>query len=140
MVAAPLAEDMFAVAPGDKRELVLIVDDEPAVRQFSADAFAELGYGVIEADSAATALQLIGSHPEIALLFTDIVMPDINGRQLVEAAHIIRPGLKVLYTTGYTRNAVVHNGVLDAGVELIGKPFTIDELAARVRELLDRPE
>jgi len=137
-ISAPLVEDMFEVTPGDDREIILIVDDEPAVRQFSADAFTELGYAVIEAESAAAALQLIGSHPEIALLFTDIVMPDINGRQLVDAAHIIRPGLKVLYTTGYTRNAIVHNGVLDAGVELIGKPFTIDELAARVRELLDR--
>ncbi len=140
VISTPLTEDMFQVTLGERREIILIVDDEPAVRQFSADAFAELGYGVLEAENAAAALQLIGSHPEIALLFTDIVMPDINGRQLVDAAHIIRPGLKVLYTTGYTRNAVVHNGVLDAGVELIGKPFTIDELAARVRELLDRPE
>jgi len=130
--------DVFPTVHGDSRELVLIVDDEPAVRQFSADAFRELGYSVIEAESAATALQLIGSRREIALLFTDIIMPDINGRQLVEAAHIIRPGLKVLYTTGFTRNAVMHNGVLDPGVELIGKPFTLDELAVRVRELLDR--
>ena len=135
----PTVEDRFDIVPGDQKELILIVDDEPAVRQFSADAFAELGYGVIDAESASVALQLIASHPEIALLFTDIVMPDINGRQLVDAAHIIRPGLKVLFSTGYTRNAVVHNGVLEAGVELIGKPFTIDELAARVREILDRP-
>ncbi|WP_147041413.1 response regulator, partial [Skermanella aerolata] len=73
----------------------------------------------------------------IALLFTDIVMPDINGRKLADEALRRRPELKVLFTTGYTRNAVVHNGVLDPGVELIGKPFTLEELAAKVRAVLD---
>ena len=78
-------------------------------------------------------------HPEIALLFTDVVMPDVNGRKLADEVLKRRPDLKVLFTTGYTRNAVVHNGVLDAGVELIGKPFTVEELAAKVREVLDKP-
>ncbi|WP_147041432.1 response regulator, partial [Skermanella aerolata] len=73
----------------------------------------------------------------IVLLFTDIVMPDINGRKLADEALRRRPELKVLFTTGYTRNAVVHNGVLDPGVELIGKPFTLEELAAKVRAVLD---
>lgn len=92
---------------------------------------------MLEADSAATALNLLQANPDISLLFTDIVMPDTNGRKLAEQAHHIRPDLKVLYTTGYTRNAVVHNGIVDKGVELIGKPFTVDELAARVRAILD---
>ncbi|MFT4077312.1 MAG: PAS domain S-box protein [Asticcacaulis sp.] len=122
---------------GDEREIILVVDDEPSVRQFSADALSELGYRVLEADSAAVALNLLRANPDISLLFTDIVMPDTNGRKLAEQAHHIRPDLKVLYTTGYTRNAVVHNGIVDKGVELIGKPFTVDELAARVRAILD---
>jgi CheY-like chemotaxis protein len=70
-------------------------------------------------------------------LFTDIVMPEVNGAQLAAEARRRRPALKVLFTTGYTRNAVVHNGVLDAGVELISKPFTIDELAMKIRTTLD---
>jgi PAS domain S-box-containing protein len=128
---------LFAL--GEHNEIVLVVEDEPAVRQFSADALVELGYQVLEADGAQAALRLLAAHPDIALLFTDIVMPDVNGRKLADEARRLRPNLKVLFTTGYTRNAVVHNGVLDPGVELISKPFTIDELAARVREILDRP-
>ncbi len=125
---------------GESQEVVLVVEDEPTVRQFSVDALSELGYHVIEADGAAAALQLLEQHPEIALMFTDVVMPQVNGAKLAQAALRLRPDLKVLFTTGYTRNAVVHNGVLDAGVELIGKPFTIDELAAKVRAVLDAPD
>ena len=118
---------------------MLGVEDEPAVRQFSVDALGELGYRVLEAEGAATAMRLLDAHPEIALLFTDIVMPDVNGRKLADEARRRRPDLKVLFTTGYTRNAVVHNGVLDPGVALIGKPFTVEELAAKVRDVLDAP-
>jgi PAS domain S-box-containing protein len=135
----PLTESESRLEPlaGGHRETVLVVDDEQAVRQFSVDAFCELGYEVLEADSADTAMKLLRSHPEVDLLFTDVVMPDVNGRLLVDRAHALRPDLKVLFTTGYTRNAVVHNGVLDPDVELIGKPFTLDELAFKVRALLD---
>ncbi len=119
-------------------ELVLVVEDEPAVRQFSVEALQSLGYRVLEADGAAGALALIDAHPDIALLFTDIIMPDVNGRQLADAALRRRPALRLLFTTGYTRNAVVHNGVLDPDVELIGKPFTLDQLAQKVREVLDK--
>ncbi|WP_326536007.1 PAS domain-containing protein [Pseudorhodoferax sp.] len=133
------AEPAPAVPLGDSRELVLVVEDEPAVRQLSVDALGELGYRVLEADGAAAALKLIDAHPEIDLLFTDVVMPEVNGRKLADEALKRRPRLKVLFTTGYTRNAVVHNGVLDPGVQLIGKPYTIEELAARVREVLDMP-
>ena len=114
-----------------------MVEDETAVRQFSVDALSELGYRVFEADGAAAALRILDAHLEIALLFTDIVMPDVNGLKLADEALRRRPDLKLLFTTGYTRNAFVHNGVLDPGVELIGKPFTIEELAAKVREVLD---
>ncbi len=122
----------------DQGELVLVVDDEELVRQFSVTAFAELGYRVLEASSAQAALAIIINRPDIDLLFTDIVMPEMNGRKLADLVKDRRPNLPIIYTTGYTRNAVVHNGVLDAGVELIVKPFTIDELALRVREVLDR--
>ncbi|MDR6213010.1 PAS domain-containing protein [Paracidovorax wautersii] len=128
-----------ALPRGDAQEWVLVVEDEPAVRQLSVDALGLLGYRVLEADGAAAALKLIDAHPEIALLFTDVVMPDVNGRKLAEEALRRRPQLKVLFTTGYTRNAVVHNGVLDAGVRLIGKPYTLEDLAVRVREALDAP-
>ncbi|ADX48075.1 PAS/PAC sensor hybrid histidine kinase [Paracidovorax avenae ATCC 19860] len=137
-----IEEDAGPVAPpplplGDAQEVVLVVEDEAAVRQFSVEALRELGYRVLEADGAAAALKLIDAHPEIDLLFTDVVMPDVNGRKLAEEALRRRPGLKVLFTTGYTRNAVVHNGVLDAGVHLLGKPYTLEDLAQRVREALD---
>ena len=122
---------------GEQQEVILVVEDEAAVRQFSVDALTELGYRVLEADGAVAALRLLDAHSEIALLFTDIVMPDINGRKLADEARKRRPELKVLFTTGYTRNAVVHNGVLDPGVELIGKPYSIEQLAAKVRAVLE---
>jgi PAS domain S-box-containing protein len=122
---------------GESREVVLVVEDESAVRRFTVDALTELGYRVLEADGAATALRLLDGHPEIVLLFTDVVMPEVNGAKLADEARRRRPDLKVLFTTGYTRNAVVHNGVLDPGVEMIGKPFTLDALAAKLRFVLE---
>jgi CheY-like chemotaxis protein len=74
----------------------------------------------------------------VDLLFTDVVMPDMNGRRLADEALRRRPGLKVLFATGYSRNAIIHNGVLDAGVQLIGKPFTVEELASKLRAVLGR--
>ncbi len=135
--ATPSSYTLLDLPLGDEQELVLVVEDEPAVRRFSVDALGELGYRVLEADGAEAALQHLDDHPDIALLFTDIVMPDVNGRRLADEARRRRPDLKVLFTTGYTRNAVVHNGILDPGVEMIGKPFTIEQLAAKVREVLD---
>ncbi len=122
---------------GDAGELVLVVEDEPAVREFSVQVLTDLGYRVIEADCADAALRLLEAHTDIVLLFTDVVMPGLNGRQLANRACAARPDLKVLFTTGYSRNAVVHNGVLDPGVHLIGKPFTAPELAQRVRAVID---
>ena len=124
---------------GETREVVLVVEDEPAVRRFTVEALTELGYQVLEADGARAALQLLDTHPEIVLLFTDVVMPDVNGAKLADEARRRRPNLKVLFTTGYTRNAVVHNGVLDSGVEMISKPFTLDALAVKVRLILEAP-
>ena len=118
------------------QETILVVDDEPAVRQLSLDALGELGYRVLEADGAAAALQQLERHPEIALLFTDIVMPETNGRKLAEEARRLRPGLRVLFTTGYTSDAGVHQDALAPGVDLIGKPFSIAALAAKLRAVL----
>ncbi|MCX7305854.1 MAG: CHASE3 domain-containing protein [Hyphomicrobiales bacterium] len=123
----------------DKRptETVLVVEDDPRVRAGTVDALRELGYMVIHAGDGAEALRRLDGHPEVTLLFTDIVMPVMNGRKLAEEARSRRPDIKVLFTTGFTRNAVVHNGVLDPGVQLLSKPFTIDQLAAKLREVLD---
>jgi len=119
-------------------ETVLVVEDDPRVRATTVDALGELGYRVVEASGGAEALAKLDQHPEVSLLFTDIVMPVMNGRKLAEEAQGRRPDLKVLFTTGFTRNAVVHNGVLDAGVNFLAKPFTLDQLAAKLREVLDR--
>jgi CheY-like chemotaxis protein len=136
---AALAErrDALQVAAPGAGEVVLVVEDEERVRAFSVDTLRELGYSVIETRSPAEALHTLQSGIEVALLFTDVVMPEMNGRQLVDQALKVRPDLKVLYTTGYTRNAIVHNGVLDKGANLLVKPFTIDQLAAKVRHVLD---
>lgn len=118
-------------------EKILIVEDDDALRAYSVEILSELGYEVVEARNGAVARDVLG-RSEIDLLFTDVVLPGgMNGRQLADEAMRRRPGLKVLFTTGYTRNAVVH-GQLDAGVQMIGKPFSFRELGAMVRELLDR--
>jgi signal transduction histidine kinase len=121
---------------GTAAELVLVVEDEERLRHIVVEALRELGYTVLQADSAASGLRTLDSNPEVTLLFTDIVMPDVNGRTLADEAQRRHPNLKVLFMTGYTRNAVVHNGLLDSGVHLLSKPFTIEQLAAKVRSIL----
>jgi len=118
-------------------ETVLVVEDDDRVRAGTVGTLRELGYIVKHAAGAAQAHAALDADPTIALLFTDVVMPGVSGRQLAEQALAKRPNLKVLFTTGFTKNAVVHNGVLDPGVHFIAKPFTIDELAAKLRDVLD---
>ncbi|MFE1601857.1 hybrid sensor histidine kinase/response regulator [Methylobacterium sp. ID0610] len=130
----PAARDALALAAGDAT--VLVVEDEPAVRQFAVEALRDLGYRVLDADGASAALNLLALHPEVALLLTDVVMPDVNGRKLADEALRRRPDLKVVFMTGYTRNAIVHNGMLDPGTQLITKPFTVTQLAAKLRTVL----
>jgi CheY-like chemotaxis protein len=138
--AHPMADDAsrerFETPTGTLEQIILVVEDEAAVRHMSVDALRELGYTVIQAADANQALEQLTVQPRIDLLFTDIVMPDINGRVLADRALAMRPELKVLFTTGYTRNAVVHNGILDAGVAFLPKPFTIEQLATKVRAVL----
>jgi len=113
-----------------------VVEDEARVRQLATAALRELGYTVIEADGAESALKLIDAHPELALVFTDVVMPNMDGRKLADEALRRRPMLKLLFTTGFTRNAIIHGGVLDPNTNFLAKPFTLEELARKVREVL----
>jgi len=140
-VGAPASKVPAAAAEqlphGSTEETILVVEDEQRVRHFAVDALRELGYTVLSASSGGAGLAIIKQQPRLDLLFTDVVMPEMNGRQLAEAARDIMPALPVLYTTGYTRNAVVHNGTLDPDVELLAKPFTIAQLAHKIRAVLD---
>ncbi|MEW6630449.1 MAG: ATP-binding protein, partial [Pseudomonadota bacterium] len=114
---------------------VLLVEDDARVRASTSALLLELGYTVVEAVSGEEALRKLGENPAIALMLTDIVMPRMNGRQLAEEARR-KSFLKVVFMTGFTRNAVVHNGVLDHDVHFIAKPFTLDQLAAKLRDVL----
>ncbi|ACK52115.1 multi-sensor hybrid histidine kinase [Methylocella silvestris BL2] len=118
--------------------VVLVVEDDERMQRLTAEAFRDLGYSVLQADGPKMALQIIAERADIDLLFTDVVMPDMNGRQLAEAALKARPGLKVVYTTGFSRNAVIHNGVLDRDVNFLAKPFTLEQLARKVAAALSR--
>jgi CheY-like chemotaxis protein len=120
-----------------RAETVLVVEDEDRVRQMSCAALRELGYTVYEAASGEEALRLCDTIARVDVLFTDIVMPGMTGRQLADALQRKGQVSKVLYTTGYTRNAVVHNGILDPGVAFIPKPFTVEDLAVKLRAVLD---
>jgi CheY-like chemotaxis protein len=122
---------------GDTREVVMVVEDDDRVRSMSVAALKELGYTVIEASRPREAIQMFEVGQQVDLLFTDVVMPEMSGRQLVDRLLTLKPDLKVLFTTGYTRNAIVHNGVLDTGTQLLSKPFSIDDLAAKVRSIFD---
>jgi len=128
----PVAGALRSEAPGRRDLTVLVVEDEIGVREFAVEALGELGYDVISADGAKAALEQLGAHPEVALMLTDVVMPETNGRVLAEQALARWPSLRVVFMTGYTRNAIVHNGVLDAGTHLVTKPFTVAQLGAEL--------
>ena len=125
------------VRQGRPTEIILVVEDEDRVRNNSVESLRELGYTVLHAASGSEALEMIEAGQDVTLLFTDIVMPGMTGRQLADRATELLPRLKVVYTTGYTRNAVVHNGVLDPGTNFLPKPFGIEQLAAKIAEVLD---
>jgi len=134
---AKISAQSGAIPGGSKGELILVVEDEDDVRASTVGMLEELGYGVLKAPDGHAALRLLADYPEIRLLFTDVGLPGgLNGRQLADAAHATRPDLRVLYTTGYARNAIVHHGTLDPGVELMVKPFTYTALAAKIRAML----
>ncbi|KAF1005589.1 MAG: Sensor kinase CckA [Pseudomonas fluorescens] len=117
-------------------ETVLIVEDDPAVRVLVSSVLGELGYGFVEAGDAYAAVPIIESDQRIDLLISDVGLPGMNGRQLAEISRQIRPGLKVLFITGYAEHAAVRGGFLDPGMQMIAKPFTFDLLTAKVREMI----
>jgi len=130
--AAPTAPVTSALEGG--HETVLVVEDDALVRQYVLTQIRSLGYVTLEAANATEALALIDANPSIDLLFTDVIMPGaMNGRQLADAALQRRPGLKTLFTSGYTENAILHHGRLDPGVHLLAKPYRKPELARMIR-------
>jgi CheY-like chemotaxis protein len=122
----------------DEAESILLVEDDVDLRTYLADVLRELRYNVIAAPSAEAALELLRTGRTIDLLLTDIILPTSNGRDLGKEAERIRPGIRVLYMTGYSRNAVVHHGRLDEGVDLLQKPVSQAQLTVRVRAALDQ--
>ncbi|MGX4768343.1 PAS domain S-box protein [Bradyrhizobium guangdongense] len=137
---APAAEPDEVLPEGEKVETILIVEDDADLRTYVCEVLRDLNYRILSAPSAQGALTiLLQEEPKVDLLLTDVVMPGINGRELGRRAQQIRPGLKILYMTGYSRNAVVHQGRLDEGVEVLEKPVSQAKLALRVRDILDRP-
>jgi len=136
---APRAEPAPAAAPPQAdREVVLLVEDEYGVRKLVRKMLVQQGYRVIEASSGEEALRLCDRHSgSIHLLLSDVVMPNMSGRELAERLCAARPDLRVLYMTGYTEDAIVQHGVLEPGVAVLNKPFLSDALARKLRDVLD---
>jgi len=135
--ASPSVEKKGELHRGRPGECILVVEDDADVRAYVVETLRGVGYEVLEAAGAEEALALMDRHKSISLLLTDVVMPGQNGRKLAEAAGQRQAALKVLYMTGYSRNAIVHQGRLDPGVELLQKPLTSEQLASTVRKVLD---
>ncbi|MGC2812415.1 MAG: response regulator [Bradyrhizobium sp.] len=132
------SQGTLAVARGSANETILVVEDDPDVRSYSCETLRELGYNVLEAKDGPAGLRLLDTHPQIRILFTDVGLPGgMNGRQLADEARRRKPGLRVLFTTGYAQNAIVHDGRLDRGVELITKPYAQAALSSKLRDMLD---
>jgi PAS domain S-box-containing protein len=127
-------------AEGSAEETILVLEDDDDVRISSVESLREIGYRVLEAHDGPSALRLLERQMRVDLLFSDVVLPGgLTGAQVGAQARAMRPGLKVLFTTGYARNAIIHQGRLDKGVHLITKPFSLNDLAAKVRDVLDAP-
>ncbi|MGY0571054.1 response regulator [Bradyrhizobium sp. RDM12] len=137
----PVAEPKAAAdaSRGKQGETILVVEDEADVRRYTVDSLRELGYRVFEAIDGASALDILARENDICLLFTDLGLPGgMDGRVLAERARAMRASIQILMTTAYAAGALVHEGRLDAEIELLNKPFSYSELATRIRELLDR--
>jgi len=132
--------DLAGAPRAEAGETVLVVDDEPTVRMLVSDVLEDLGYTAIEATDGRAGLQVLRSDARIDLLVTDVGLPGgMNGRQVADAGQALRPGLKVLFITGYAENAVLSHGHLDPGMHVMTKPFTMDALASRIKELITAP-
>jgi two-component system NtrC family sensor kinase len=122
----------------DGNEVVLVVEDDPQVNKLAVETLEERGYRVLSAPDGPAALEMLDSAPPIDLLLTDVVLPNgMNGRQLSEEVLRRQPDVKVLFVTGYTRNAIIHHGRLDPDIDLLTKPFTADALTRKIRDILD---
>ncbi|QNN66119.1 response regulator [Sphingomonas rhizophila] len=142
LMSEVVAEDGSSVTQGleasASEEIILVVEDDDDVRAYTVECLRELGYKVLEAHDGSSALRLLErQNGPVDLLFTDVVMPGMTGRELADEARKLQPDLKVLFTSGYTRNAIVHGGRLDPGVEMIAKPFSYAALAQKMRDVLD---
>ena len=136
--AAPEAARPAAAPVQGGKEAVLVAEDQAEVRNYVVKVLEERGYRVIVAENAGQALRAFQREPEgIDLLLTDVVMPDLSGRELASQLRKRRPGIKTLFMSGYTDEAIVRHGVIEEGVDFIQKPFSPDQLATRVREALD---
>ena len=136
----PQKAEWVEPATGGGGETILLVEDEPAVRELARTVLSEQGYTVIEAQNSEDAVRLAGKHrSEIHLLLTDVVMPGMSGRDLANHLTALHPYLRVLYMSGYTHNVIAENGTLEEGLSFLQKPFTPRALTQRVRETLDRP-
>jgi CheY-like chemotaxis protein len=133
---AETVEQVAAKLPRGEGETVLVVEDEPAVRLLMLEVLHELGYGTIEATDSQTALPVLQSDRRIDLMVSDVGLPGMSGRTLAEVARQYRPGLKVLFVTGYARKAAVKSEFLGGGMDMITKPFAMDVLATKIREIL----
>lgn len=139
-VAGAEADEAALIPEGGEEETILVLEDDDDVRTYSVESLRDFGYRVVEAHDGPSALRLLERQARVDLLFSDVVLPGgMTGAQVAAKARELRPDLKVLFTTGYARNAIIHHGRLDKGVDLITKPFTAGDLAARVRDILDRP-
>ena len=132
--------DLASAPRAEQGETVLIVDDEPSIRMLVTEVLEDLGYTAIEAADAASGLKVLQSDVRIDLLVTDVGLPGgMNGRQMADAARVGRPDLKVLFITGYAENAAVGNGHLDPGMTVLTKPFVMEALASRIKDLISNP-
>jgi CheY-like chemotaxis protein len=137
----PVSRERREAVPGSNgNETILLVEDDETVNRFGCEVLTELGYNVVSAQDGNDALLKFERHPEIKMLFTDVILPGgMNGRQLATEIEMRRNSIKVLFATGYTRNAIVHHGRLDPGVEVLMKPYSYEALATKIRAILDAP-
>jgi response regulator RpfG family c-di-GMP phosphodiesterase len=137
MVPGPHRDEKDSFPKG--RETILLVEDELSVRGLAVRVLRESGYNLLQAADGTEALRVAQEYAgKIHLLLTDVVMPQMGGKELANRLKTLRPDIKVLFTSGYTDNAIVHHGVLDPGIDFLQKPFSPSAFAQKVREVLDK--
>jgi DNA-binding response OmpR family regulator len=140
MEPASETPERLSAAAGPGFETVMVVEDDAAVREFTARVLRQLGYQVLTASGGDEAIRISDAHPgEIAALVTDVIMPGISGRVVADELIRRRPGIKVLFLSGYTGDVIADHNVLETGVDFLAKPFRLEDLAIKLREVLDRP-